>query len=87
MKQTLEELWNGHIRPCDSCGAGDAEIEELRIFIKRHREKLEQQLDEKQKHTFENYAGCFDEYLYLQVVHAFAEGFSLATKLAAEVQQ
>ena len=84
MKQTLEQLWNGNIRPYELCGAGEPEIEELRGYIKRHRAELEKSLDEKQKKIFANYLACSEEQLYLIAVSAFGEGFALATKLMTE---
>lgn len=85
MKQTIENLWNGNIRPYQLCTAGDAEIEELRGYIKRHRAELEKSMDERQKKIFANYLACAEEQLYLIAVSAFGEGFTLATKLMAEV--
>ena len=84
MKQVLEDLWNGNIRPCEKCGVGETEIEELLCYIQRHKESLEQNLNEQQNIMLKKYLDCWEEYRYLVVVSAFGEGFGLGMRLAAE---
>ena len=84
MKHTLEELWNGQIAPGQTCGVGDPQMERLCILLERNREALEQVLTEEQKALLAKYADNMGEFLHLQSVQAFSDGFSLASRLMVE---
>ena len=84
MTQTIVDLWNGNIAPCEHCGAHDAEANELIDLMERNRLDLNQGLTEAQKESFQKYIDCFDEYLLRMLELAFCDGFCLGGKLAAE---
>lgn len=85
MPQTIADLWNGNIAPWEHCGSHDTEANHLIVLMERNREKLCEGLTQAQKERFQKYADCSEEYcLRLQEV-AFCEGFSLGSKLMAEV--
>lgn len=84
MKDTIEKLWNGEITPAEKCGADDPELEELITLLERHKEALGKKLDRQQKDIFEKYLDCVEEYIYFTSMHAFSDGFCLASKLMCE---
>lgn len=81
MNTILEALWNGNIKPYFDYDAGDDEIKELKSYLNRHGQDLEQLLDKEQKLVFDKVLVCGEEYIYLSKVLAFEEGFVLAVKL------
>lgn len=81
MNQTIEQLWNGTLRPLQNCGCNDPELDILMNLIQRNRENHLQSLDTAQRETFSKYVACTEEYAYLLSAHAFQDGFSLGTKL------
>lgn len=84
MKHTIENLWNGNITPCESCGTTNAEIEELVRLMERNRDDLSKGLSEHQKETLAKYMDCADEYMCFITMQAFSDGFCLASKLLTE---
>ena len=85
MTMLFEQLWNGQIAPHKNCGRGDLEMEKLAQLIEVHKNALYNYVGEEQKKMLETYISCCDEYTYLATVHAFREGFSLASRLLSEV--
>lgn len=81
---TIIDLWNGNIAPCDHCGSHDPTINNLLILLERHREKLDGDLTKAQMETFQKYMDCSDEYLLRMVELAFYDGFSIGSKLVME---
>ena len=84
MKSIFEQLWNGHIKPYETNGINDPEVEELSELIECNQKTLSKLLDEEQKKVLDKYISCCDSYYYLLIIHAFRKGFSLASKLLAE---
>lgn len=84
MKQTIIDLWNGNIAPCEHCGSHDPVINNLIGLIDRNRENLSSGLTEAQMETFQKYMDCSDEYLLRMLELAFCAGFSLGGKLVME---
>lgn len=84
MKPTIENLWNGHIQPCESCGENDPHVQELIILMDRNRKVLEQGLTNHQKDMLEKYTDCWEEYCCLITAQAFQDGFTLACRLLTE---
>lgn len=84
MKETIFNLWNGYIAPCERCGANDADLKQLSELMRRHSEALQQEMIERQKEVFQKYIDCADEYLNRIQELSFQEGFSLACKLLPE---
>ena len=84
MQQTILDLWNGNIAPCEHCGSHDPVINELTGLIERNRENLSRGLTQAQRETFQKYVDCSDEYLLRMLELAFCDGFCLGTKLAIE---
>lgn len=82
--QTIIDLWNGNIAPCEHCGSHNPEIDDLLGLIKRNREKLSSGLTEAQMETFQKYMDCSDEYLLRMLELAFCDGFCLGGKLVME---
>ena len=77
MTQTISDLWNGNIAPCEHCGSHDPVINNLIGLIERNREILSRGLTEAQMVTFQKFIDCSDEYLLRMMELAFYEGFSL----------
>lgn len=84
MSQTIIDLWNGELAPCERCGAGDRNIYQLRNLMNRNQQKLCEELTECQIRLFQKYIDCSEEYLFRMQESAFLEGFSLGSKLTAE---
>ena len=84
---TITDLWNGNIAPCEHCGAHDPVANQLISLIERNRESLCGELNESQKETFRKYLDCSEEYLLRMLELSFAEGFALASKLTIEALQ
>jgi len=84
MTMLFEQLWNGQIAPCKTCGNNDPEVQELAELLERNKLDLDHALSEEQKELLKRYISCYEEYQYLITVHAFRKGFSLASKLLAE---
>lgn len=85
MPQTIADLWNGNIAPCEHCGSHDAEANHLIVLMERNREKLCEGLTQAQREVFQKYIECSEEYLLRMLEVSFCEGFSLGSKLMAEV--
>lgn len=84
MTQTIIELWNGNIAPCEHCGAHDPVINKLIGLMERNREQLSKGLTEAQMETFQKYIDCSEEYLLRMLELAFSDGFCLGSRLAVE---
>ena len=82
--QTIIDLWNGNIAPCEHCGSQDPVINKLVELIERNREKLSGGLTEAQMETFQKYIDCSDEYLLRMLELAFSDGLCLGCKLVME---
>ena len=87
MDSTIFDLWNGNIAPCEHCGVHDPVLNKLILLIERNRETLCGGLTEQQKEVFQKYMDCSEEYLLRMLELAFAEGFSLASKLTVEAMK
>lgn len=85
MTQTIADLWNGNIAPCEHCGAHDPEANHLISLIERNREELCSGLTEAQKEIFQKYADCSEEYLLRLLELAFCDGYCLGSRLLVEV--
>lgn len=84
MMQTIADLWNGNIVPCDNCGAHDRQINELVVLMARNRDNLNKEISPAQQVIFEKYIDCAEEYLLRLMEQAFCDGFSLASRLLME---
>lgn len=84
MPQTIKDLWNGNVAPCEHCGSHDPVVNHLIGLIERNREKLSGGLTEAQKEILQKYIDCSEEYLLYMQELAFSDGFVLGTKLAVE---
>ena len=71
MKGTIENLWNGHIAPGESCGAQNEEIAEILSMLENNLENLRKECSERQKQMLEKYIDCAEEYVYLITAQAF----------------
>ena len=85
MTQTITDLWNGNIAPCEHCGAHDMEANHLICLIERNREALSGSLTAAQMEVFQKYMDCSEEYLLRMMELAFSDGFCLGGRLATEV--
>ena len=84
MVQTITDLWNGNIAPCEHCGSHDAEVNHLIGLMERNRESLCNGLTQLQNETFQKYIDCSEEYLLKMLELAFYDGFCLGSKLIIE---
>ena len=84
MTQTIAELWNGNIAPCEHCGSHDPEANQLIGLIERNREAVYAGLTVVQREAFQKYIDCSEEYLLRMAELAFCDGFCLGAKLAKE---
>lgn len=85
MTQTITDLWNGEIAPCEHCGAYDADANHLLGSMERNREALLESLTAAQKELFRKYIDCSEDYLLRMLELDFCEGFTLGSKLTIEV--
>lgn len=85
MTQTIAELWYGNIAPCEYCGAHDPEANQLTVLLDRHYDALREGMTAAQGETLQKYADCWEEYLLHMMELAFCDGFTLGSRLAAEV--
>lgn len=83
--QTIIDLWNGNIAPCEHCGAHDVDANRLISLMEQNREILRESLTEAQKEWFQKYIDCSEDYLLHMMELAFFDGFTLGGRLAAEV--
>lgn len=84
MSQTIKDLWNGNIAPCEHCGSHDAEANHLIALMERNREALWVELSDAQKERFQKYIDCSEEYLLHMLELAFCDGFCIASRLTVE---
>ena len=84
MTETIINLWNGNIAPCEHCGAHDPAVNKLIGLMERNREKLCKGLTEAQMELYQKYIDCSEEYLLRMLELAFSDGFCLGSKLAME---
>ena len=84
MKYMIDELWNGNLKPCEKCGAGDKEIAHLIMLMEKNKGLLYEQLGENERSILEKYMDCAEDYANSISLCAFRDGFHLATKLMAE---
>ena len=84
MSQTIIDLWNGNIAPCEHCGAHDTQVNQLLGLMERNREKLWEGLTAAQKETLQKYIDCSEEYLLRLMELAFSDGFGLGSRLVME---
>ena len=84
MPQTITDLWNGNIAPCEHCGSHDPEINKLMGLIEGNREKLSYGLTDDQMELFQRFMDYSDEYTLRMLELAFYDGFCLGTKLVME---
>lgn len=82
--QTIIDLWNGNIAPCEHCGAHDKEANHLINLMERNRETLCSGLTESQKEVFQKFIDCSEEYLLHMQELAFSDGFSIGSRLTTE---
>jgi len=84
MTQTIIDLWNGNIAPCEHCGSHDPLLKELLQLIERHDTDLRKKLTPVQQEVFQKYIDCSEEYLLRMLELAFSDGFCLGSKLVME---
>ncbi len=84
MMQTITDLWNGNIAPCERCGAKNPEVNNLLGLIERNRNVLQEGLTAAQMETFQKYIDASDEYLLRMLELAFCDGFRLGSRLTTE---
>lgn len=85
MSQTIEDLWNGNIAPCEHCGAHDMQANGLFAAMNRSFDALSAGLSEEQKELLRGYQEQADSYLLRMMELAFCDGFCLGARFAAEV--
>ena len=84
MKKALTELWytQAALAAHDSDdAAGEKRLSE---YLDKHFSDLSKKLDDRDKEILQKYKDCYDELLLTECENAFAQGFSLATRLVTE---
>ena len=84
MKETISDLWNGRLSPCDGCGIHDPQVKELSCWMGRCRDALIATMTPPQKQLLEAYMDCSEDHLLRMMEDAFCQGFSLASSLLTE---
>ncbi len=84
MRNIIDELWYGNICPVEHSGRDTAEVVELVELINTNRERLCESLTEAQVERLRRYDDCIDELENITAREAFAVGFRLGLRLAAE---
>lgn len=85
MAQTISDLWNGNIAPCEHCGAHDIKANQLYCLMEQNRDILSGSLSTIQKETLRKYIDCSEDYLLRMMELAFCDGMCLGMKLAIEI--
>lgn len=83
--QTIIDLWNGNIAPCEHCGAHDPEANYLVSLMEGNRETLREGLTAAQIELFQKYIDCSEEYLLRMLELAFCDRVCIGGKLAMEI--
>ena len=83
--QTIIDLWNGNIAPCEHCGAHDAEAKHLFGLMERNRETLREGMTAAQIEIFQKYIDCSEEYLLRMLEVAFSDGFCLGGQIVMDI--
>ena len=83
--QTIIDLWNGNIAPCEHCGAHDSQANHLVHLMERNRETLREGLTAAQSELLQQYIDCSDEYLLRMMELAFCDGFCTGGRLTMEM--
>ena len=83
--KAISDLWNGNIAPCEHCGAHDSMVNVLYTKMRQGREALEAELTVQQKSNFERYSQLSEDYLLRMMELAFRDGFTIGSRLAAEI--
>lgn len=84
MKQTLEQLWYGNIRPFAQARCDTPEMNELLQKIEKSRDALCQTLTDEQKELFLTYDDIAEEISAIGERESFIHGFRLGAKMTAE---
>lgn len=84
MTQTIADLWNGNVAPCEHCGSHDPQANHLIGLMEQNRETLREGLTPAQAAVFHNYIECSETYLLRMMELAFCDGFRLGSKLSME---
>lgn len=85
MKSVIKELWYGNINPQEDGIFNKPEFKELLYYIDRHRGKLEETLNEKQKALLEKMMDNQNEFDSLAEAKVFEYGFKLGAKIMHEM--
>ena len=85
MKSIIEELWNGERGPQDTLVDNNPHYKELQHLQSRNKSELLESLSEDQKEKLEKYCDTTLEMNSVSEREAFASGFRIALRLAAEV--
>ena len=80
----INELWYGHVSPCEQCTRGDKRLKAVLKLVARNREKLDGTLTDKQKESLEKFEDCMNEMHNIAERNAFSYGFRLGVQLMAE---
>ena len=85
MKNIIEELWNGERGPQDTLVNNNPHYKELQHLQSRNKTEMLESLSEEQKEKLEKYCDTTLEMNSVSEREAFASGFRIALRLAAEV--
>lgn len=83
MPGILAQLWNGNLKPIDTFGGDNPEMQELEAVLQRCLQQLAS-TDHPQKTAVETCLARLQEYYIVSCEQAFCDGFSLGTKIITE---
>ncbi|MBQ8767481.1 MAG: hypothetical protein IJZ16_11850 [Clostridia bacterium] len=84
MAKVVEMLYEGKLEPMRLTGKSNAEMRRMENLIERHLNKLKDVLDDETKETFDKYAECMNEYVFLISEQAFCDGFCMGARILSE---
>ena len=84
MTKTIEKLCYGNLEPVSNYTVADARVTQLECLSQRNLDRLEKCLNKEQRETLRKYTECMQEYQFVLSELAFASGYCLVTRLAAE---
>ena len=84
MKNIIEELWNGEINPQETLIHRNPRCKRLQHLQSERQEALLALLSDEQKEKLEKYCNATQEMNSISEREAFAAGFRIALRLAAE---
>lgn len=84
MRNLIEELWYGRLKPFEKCISASDDAKELDDYIARHKRALSENMTDEQKVVFEKLIDCYEELNDINERLIFTYGFKLGAQLVLE---